>query len=68
MIIEAVRKEKNYQKNYPVHYMEIASDDAWARDVGPTFVVNGQGRYGELTGVLMHGVESVTDCMQTGKR
>ena len=44
MIIEAVRKEKNYQKNYPVHYMEIASDDAWARDVGPTFVVNGQGQ------------------------
>ena len=44
MIIEVVRKEKNYQKNYPVHYMEIASDDAWARDVGPTFVVNGQGQ------------------------
>ena len=44
MIIEAVRKEKNYQKNYPVHYMEIASDDAWARDVRSTFVVNGQGQ------------------------
>ena len=42
MIIEAVRKEKNYQKNYPVHYMEIASDDAWARDVGPTFVTDGK--------------------------
>jgi len=67
MTIEAVRKEKNYQKNYPVHYMEIASDDAWARDVGPLLSM-GRGRYGELTGVLMHGVESVTDCMQTGKR
>lgn len=37
-------------------------------DVGPTFVVNGQGQVRVLTGVLMHGVESVTDCMQTGKR
>ena len=23
MIIEAVRKEKNYQKNYPVHYLSL---------------------------------------------
>jgi agmatine deiminase len=67
MIIEAVRKEKNYQKNYPVHYMEIASDDAWGMSDRPLLSM-GRGRYGELTGVLMHGVESVTDCMQTGKR
>ncbi len=49
-------------------FLERASDDAWARDVGPPLLSMGRGRYGELTGVLMHGVESVTDCMQTGKR
>jgi agmatine deiminase len=27
----------------PVRVVELASDDAWMRDVGPTFVVNGQG-------------------------
>ena len=41
--VEAVRKEKGYTCDFPVHYMQMESDDAWARDVGPTFVINGTG-------------------------
>ena len=40
--VEAVRKEKGYTCDFPVHYMQIESDDAWARDVGPTFVTDGK--------------------------
>ena len=35
-VVEAVRKQKNYQENFPVKYIQMESDDAWARDVGPT--------------------------------
>ena len=41
--VEVVRKEKGYTCDFPVHYMQMESDDAWARDVGPTFVINGTG-------------------------
>ena len=34
-VVEAVRKQKNYQENFPVKYIQMESDDAWARDVGP---------------------------------
>ena len=27
-----------------IHYLEIPTNDAWARDMGPTYVVNGQGQ------------------------
>ena len=27
-----------------IHYLAIPTDDAWARDMGPTYVVDGQGR------------------------
>ncbi|WP_295159056.1 agmatine deiminase [Selenomonas sp. AE3005] len=27
-----------------IHYLDIPTDDAWARDMGPTYVVDGQGR------------------------
>ena len=42
-VVEAVRKQKNYQENFPVKYIQMESDDAWARDVGPTFVKNEDG-------------------------
>lgn len=42
-VVEAVRKQKNYQENFPVKFIQMESDDAWARDVGPTFVKNEDG-------------------------
>ncbi|MBE6101446.1 MAG: agmatine deiminase [Selenomonas ruminantium] len=27
-----------------IHYLEIPTNDAWARDMGPTYVINGQGQ------------------------
>lgn len=27
-----------------IHYLDIPTDDAWARDMGPTYVINGQGQ------------------------
>ena len=42
-VVEAVRKQKKYQENFPVKYIQMESDDAWARDVGPTFVKNEDG-------------------------
>ena len=29
-VVEAVRKQKNYQENLPVKYIQMESDDAWA--------------------------------------
>ncbi len=54
-VVEAVRKQKNYQENFPVKYIQMESDDAWARDVGPTFVKNEDGAVRESTGALMPG-------------
>ncbi len=34
--------EKAFANNRHVHALEIATDDAWARDVGPTFVTDGK--------------------------
>ena len=46
------------------------SDDAWARDTGPTFVVSGDAdvSYKDriLSGSSMHGAVSMMDCMLTG--
>lgn len=49
-------------------YIQMESDDAWARDVGPTFVKNEDGAVRESTGVLMPGAARWTDCTQTGQR
>lgn len=68
MIIEAVRKEKTIRKIirsiiWKLHRM------THGRGMSDRPLLSmGRGRYGELTGVLMHGAEAVTDCMQTGKR
>lgn len=67
-VVEAVRKQKNYQENFPVKYIQMESDDAWARDVGPTFVKMRMALSGESTGALMPGAARWTDCMQTGQR
>ena len=42
-VVEAVRKQKNYQENFPVKYIQMESDDAWARDVGATMVLDEKG-------------------------
>ena len=31
-VVEAVRKQKNYQENFPVKYIQMETDDAWTRD------------------------------------
>lgn len=67
-VVEAVRKQKNYQENFPVKYIQMESDDAWARDVGPTFVKMRMVLSEESTGVLMPGAARWTDCTQTGQR
>lgn len=41
--VAAVAKEKGYKCEFPINYVEMESDDSWARDVGPTFVINGLG-------------------------
>lgn len=44
------RTDRSEQENRAgrIHVIEMESDDAWARDVGPTFVKNGQG---EIRGI-----------------
>lgn len=45
--IEKILNDKDakikYKAEYQINYIEMESDDAWARDVGPTFVINGLG-------------------------
>ncbi len=41
--VSRVCKEGGFKPQFEIHYVEMESDDAWARDVGPTFVVNGIG-------------------------
>lgn len=41
---EAEQALYNCENRENIEVLEIESDDAWARDVGPTFVVDGQGR------------------------
>ncbi len=41
------RQAESMLKDLPqehIHYLDISTDDAWARDMGPTYVVDGQGR------------------------
>ena len=42
-IIEALAVSGKYKCEFPINYIEMESDDAWARDVGPTFAINGMG-------------------------
>lgn len=53
---------------FPGEYIQMESDDAWARDVGPTFVKMRMALSEESTGVLMPGAARWTDCTQTGQR
>jgi agmatine deiminase len=39
----AVATLESVPTNYPIRVLEVTTDDAWCRDTGPTFVVNGQG-------------------------
>ena len=48
-----------------IHVLEMGSDDAWARDVGPTFVKN---RAGASTGNSTPGAEPWTVCTPIGKK
>lgn len=41
--VAKIAKEKGYSCDFPINYIEMESDDSWARDVGPTFVINGLG-------------------------
>lgn len=41
--VSAICKQGKYKTDYSINYIEMESDDAWARDVGPTFVINGMG-------------------------
>lgn len=52
---------------YPIRVFTAETDDAWARDVGPTFVTDGQ----EVRGInwsLTPGAEPKTDCTLHGKK
>ena len=51
-----------------IHVIRMESDDAWARDVAPTFVVNGKALSVALTGSSTPGVEPWTDFTPTGRR
>ena len=42
-IIEVLAQSGKYKCEFPINYIEMESDDAWARDVGPTFAINGMG-------------------------
>ena len=59
--------------NHPhIHIIEASSNDAWARDTGPTFVINDNGeirtaKCGGLTGNLMPGVEVMMVYIPIGK-
>ena len=74
MIVSEGRKEEA-AKMLPetVRLVVMDTDDAWARDTGPTFVVSGNVEHHmkrvicvELTGNLMRGAEHMTDCTRTG--
>ena len=51
-----------------VTLLECETDDAWARDVGATMVLDEKGRSVELTGSLMPGEVPLTGFTGTGKR
>ena len=50
-----------------VTLLECETDDAWARDVGATMVLDEKGRSVELTGSLMPGEVPLTGFTGTGK-
>ena len=75
MIVSEGRKEEA-AKMLPetVRLVIMDTDDAWARDTGPTFVVSGNVVHHMmrvicvgLTGNLMRGAEHMMDCMRTGQ-
>ena len=59
---------KRKQIPYPVTVFEAKTDDAWARDIGPTFVVSDKAKEWcvQLTGNLMPGAEKSMGFMLRG--
>ena len=51
-----------------IHILPVETDDAWARDVGPTFVKNARKEVRGINCVLMPGGEKWMAFMQAGKR
>ncbi len=51
-----------------IRVVEISSNDAWMRDVGPTFVVNPQARCAASTGVSTRGADSTAASIFRGIR
>ena len=52
-----------------VRLVVMETDDAWARDVGPTFVINGRGgRRGIDWGFQCVGAAMWTACIPRGRR
>ena len=49
-----------------VRVVELPNNDAWMRDCGPTFVVNGRGEVRRWTGSSMPGADCSTDCTSPG--
>ena len=41
--VAEIAQKNDYTCEFPINFMEMESDDSWARDVGPTFVINGLG-------------------------
>ena len=46
-----------------VKLLHIDTDDAWARDIAPTFVRNAAGEVRGISWQLMHGAGHMTDCI-----
>ncbi len=42
-VANATEQTASVQTTYPIRIIDMASDDAWCRDTGPTFVVNDAG-------------------------
>lgn len=51
-----------------VRLVVMETDDAWARDVGPTFVINGRESAAASTGGLTRGAAMWTACIPRGRR
>ena len=52
-------------RHFPVTVFEAETDDAWARDMAPTFVKKG-GSVRAVTGLSMPGAERWMGCMHPG--
>ena len=51
-----------------VRLVVMETDDAWARDVGPTFVINGRESAAASTGASTRGAAMWTACIPRGEK